>query len=393
MSESILVNTPERLDFQPAPGLTRLLLRNFFYGVLTLGFYRFWARTNLRRYLWGAVRLQGEPLDYTGTGRELFLGFIIVLAVFVPVSMLYGGIQVALAGDGPALAGLDGLYFIVLLLLVAVAQFRARRYRLSRSMWRGIRAGQGGSSWAYLGRFALWLLAAIVSLGFSIPWAAADLARYRMKHTYWGSFQGDFEGTPNQLLLPIAWMWGALVGMLGWSVYEFFTLADGMQRQIAVYKIMTGAALMPVLFIYFQMAWLRWYIDGMRLGPLRFKADFSVAALFWRLALGGLLVVIAVGGLWFAFGYAVFVVGVSNGLTHENILANPLVIIAMLLFFPIMLLCLRLAYYYLMFMPALRRVVLGLSVIGLDAAMLAQQAAPDQMRSGEGLADSFDIPL
>ncbi|MBP7064436.1 DUF898 family protein [Ferrovibrio sp.] len=393
MSESIPVNTPERLDFQPAPGLARLLLRNFFYGLLTLGFYRFWARTNLRRYLWGAVRLQDEPLDYTGTGRELFLGFIIVMAVFVPVSLIYGGIQVALAGDAPALASLDGLYFIVLLLLVAVAQFRARRYRLSRTLWRGIRAGQGGSSWAYLGRFALWLLAAIVTLGFSIPWAAADLARYRMRHTYWGSFQGDFVGAPNQLLLPIAWMWGALVGMLGWSVYDFFTLADGMQRQIAVYKIMTGGALMPVLFIYFQMAWLRWYIDGMRLGPLRFKADFSAAALFWRLALGGLLVLIAVGALWIGLGFAIGMAAVNGGLTQETAFGNPLVILAIVLMLPLLLLCLRLAYYYLMFMPALRRVVLGVSVIGLDAAMLAQQAAPDQMRSGEGLADSFDIPL
>lgn len=384
MSESVALNTPERLDFQPASGLTRLLLRNFIYGLLTLGFYRFWARTNLRRYLWGAVRLQDEPLDYTGTGRELFLGFIIVLAVFVPVSLIYGGIQVALAGDAPALAGLDGLYFIVLLMLIAVAQFRARRYRLSRTLWRGIRAGQGGSSWAYLGRYVLWLLAAIVSLGFSIPWAAADLARYRMRHSFWGSFRGDFEGTPKQLGMALIYLWPLLFTLVAWPVYELLTLPEGMQRTAALYKFSFAGAALPIGMFYFRMVWLRWYLDGMRLGPLRLQADFSVKKLFWSLALGAVGLIVALGTLAMLF---FLTMGAAAAMPQ------PLMVLVFVLFAPVIWICLQLAYYHLMFMPALRRVVLGVSVIGLDAAMLAQQVAPDQMRSGEGLADSFDIPL
>ena len=145
MSDSAVDDT--RLEFRPGPGLTGLLLRNFLYGLLTLGFYRFWARTRLRRYLWGAVRLQDEPLEYTGTGRELFLGFIIVMAVFIPVAIFYSIVKLALVGDQTSVTLLDVGYFSVLVLLVGVAQFRARRYRLSRTLWRGIRAGQGGSSW------------------------------------------------------------------------------------------------------------------------------------------------------------------------------------------------------------------------------------------------------
>ena len=38
--------------------------------VLTLGFYRFWMVTRLRRHYWNAIRIQGDPLEYTGTGRE-----------------------------------------------------------------------------------------------------------------------------------------------------------------------------------------------------------------------------------------------------------------------------------------------------------------------------------
>lgn len=384
MSESLPADMPERLDFQPAPGLTKLLLRNFFYGLLTLGFYRFWARTNLRRYLWGAVRLQDEPLEYTGTGRELFVGFLIVLAVFIPVSIAYAVVQLSLIGDVPALAALDGFYFIALVLLVSVAQFRARRYRLSRTLWRGIRAGQGGSSWVYLGRSAIWLLAAILTLGLCLPWALVDLARYRMQHSYWGSFQGDFAGTANQLVMPLAWVWGALISLSVWSAYQFFTLPDGVERLAHFYKLAFTGALLPIFLIYFQIVWLRWYIDGLRLGPLRFKADFSAKKLFWYLVLGalGLLVVIGILGMLFFL-----TMGAATAIPQ------PMMLLVFALFLPVVWVCLLLAYYHLMFMPALRRVILGVVVIGMEAALQAQQAAPDQMRSGEGLADSFDVPL
>jgi len=384
MSESLPETISEQLDFQPAPGLTKLLLRNFLYGVLTLGFYRFWARTNLRRYLWGAVRLQDEPLEYTGTGRELFVGFLFVLAVFIPVSIIYAGVQLSLTGDVPALAALDGFYFIVLVLLVSVAQFRARRYRLSRTLWRGIRAGQGGSSWVYLGRCTVWLLAAILTLGLCLPWAMADLARYRMKHSHWGSFQGDFAGTANQLVMPLAWIWAVLISLSVWSAYQFFSLPDGVERLVHSYKLVLTGALLPIGFIYFQIIWLRWYIDGLRLGPLRFKADFSVKKLFWNLALGALGLLVVIGTLAMLF---FLTMGAAAAIP------KPLMLLVFALFLPVVWVCLLLAYYHLMFMPALRRVVLGVAVIGMEAALQAQQAAPDQMRSGEGLADSFDIPL
>ena len=53
-----------------------------FLTVLTLGIYRFWARTRLRRYIWSAIDVGGDSFEYTGTGLEKFLGFLIGLVVF-----------------------------------------------------------------------------------------------------------------------------------------------------------------------------------------------------------------------------------------------------------------------------------------------------------------------
>ncbi len=47
-------------------------------NLVTLFFYRFWGRTRVRQYLWGRTSLLGDRFTYTGTGKEMFLGFLII---------------------------------------------------------------------------------------------------------------------------------------------------------------------------------------------------------------------------------------------------------------------------------------------------------------------------
>src|SRR5712671_4099961 len=66
----------------------RLLARGAVLLMLTLGIYRFWLTTDVRRYLWSNTELAGESFEYAGTARELLLGFLIAIAILVP---LYAG--------------------------------------------------------------------------------------------------------------------------------------------------------------------------------------------------------------------------------------------------------------------------------------------------------------
>lgn len=50
------------LAFCRPTDLIGLLSRNQLLNLLTFRLYRFWARTNLRRALWSAVAIDGEPL-------------------------------------------------------------------------------------------------------------------------------------------------------------------------------------------------------------------------------------------------------------------------------------------------------------------------------------------
>src|SRR5213082_2810235 len=52
--------------------------------ICTLGVYRFWASARQRRYLWSRTFVIDDSLEWTGTGREMFFGFLIVIAVLAP---------------------------------------------------------------------------------------------------------------------------------------------------------------------------------------------------------------------------------------------------------------------------------------------------------------------
>src|ERR1051325_12065805 len=64
---------------------SRLLVRGAALLMVTLGIYRFWLATDVRRFLWSNTEIAGETLEYTGTPLELLLGFLIAIAILIPV--------------------------------------------------------------------------------------------------------------------------------------------------------------------------------------------------------------------------------------------------------------------------------------------------------------------
>jgi len=107
-----------RFRGEPRP-FWRLLAHGAVLLMFTLGIYRFWLTTDIRRFLWSNTELAGESFEYTGTARELLLGFLIAIAILLP---LYAGFfLVALR-----LRELSSL-LALLVLTVAVAWTATRR--------------------------------------------------------------------------------------------------------------------------------------------------------------------------------------------------------------------------------------------------------------------------
>src|SRR5436305_14784445 len=124
----------------------RLLIRGAVLLLVTLGIYRFWLATDIRRFLWSNTEIARDGLEYIGTARELLLGFLIAIALLVPINVAF---FLAALGRG-LLSQISGLLaLVVLALLGQFAVYRARRYRLTRTVYRGIRFHQNGSAWRY----------------------------------------------------------------------------------------------------------------------------------------------------------------------------------------------------------------------------------------------------
>ncbi|MDP6709654.1 MAG: DUF898 family protein, partial [Alphaproteobacteria bacterium] len=76
------VATPQVLQLEHDGRVGELLpivLINALLNIVTLTIYRFWAKSRVRRYLWSGMRMTSDRFEYTGSGMELFLGFLIVL--------------------------------------------------------------------------------------------------------------------------------------------------------------------------------------------------------------------------------------------------------------------------------------------------------------------------
>lgn len=190
--------------------------------VVTLTIYRFWGRTRVRRLLWRRTLLLGDPLEYAGTGWELFVGFLKVLVlVILPLVLVERGIAVweqsaiqdAIAEmqteirKRPAGTPLPNMFAIMwsmkdhmigpwlsryaylglVVFLIGFGVYVARRYRLTRTRWRGVRGNQDGRPLAYAGRYLGFVVALIFTLGLVLPLRNASLWRYRYRHTLFGS--------------------------------------------------------------------------------------------------------------------------------------------------------------------------------------------------------------
>ena len=89
----------------------RLLIRGAALLAVTLGIYRFWFATDMRRFLWSNTEIAGETLEYTGTPIELLIGFLIAIALLVPLYRAFAvaGLELGISARSPASLGFVAL--------------------------------------------------------------------------------------------------------------------------------------------------------------------------------------------------------------------------------------------------------------------------------------------
>lgn len=115
-----------------------LILKNILLTLITVGLYYPFAKTNIRKFFWNHLEVQGEKFHYSGKGWEIFKGYALVFAgyaVFVAYQYL---VKTYLPGFMP----FNLILFIGLIVYFApLVIVGSRAYLLSRTQLRGVSFG------------------------------------------------------------------------------------------------------------------------------------------------------------------------------------------------------------------------------------------------------------
>ncbi len=297
-----------------------IFLLNLLLTIITLGIFRFWAITRIRRYLWSHMRFEDTRLTYTGKGKEIFLGFLLAMLILFLMFAGAAALAAALAMVNPVLAAIPIVVaYLGIFMLFGAAHFSAQRYRLSRTEWRGIRGGMVGSAPRYGLAWMMYLLLVVVTLYQAAPWMQVGLARRRINASRFGSAVFHFEGRAGRLYL--AWLAtivgyvlllaviGGIVAVFAWPTLSQVSAGTlkGPGAEVAMKRVIPAIAVGIIAFVTLSGLLATWYYARLlRLlvgnttavianDTLRFSSTVAAGALLWLLVSNLLIALFTLG--------------------------------------------------------------------------------------------------
>jgi uncharacterized membrane protein YjgN (DUF898 family) len=372
----------------------RLVTRGAMLELVTFGFYRFWLATDIRRHLWSHASIDGDAPEYTGRARELLIGFLFALAILVPIYLAYFVISIE-TERYKTFASIP--LFLFFYLFGQFAIYRARRYRLTRTVWRGVRFWMDGSGWAYAVRAAGWGLLTLLTLGALWPWREAALERYKMRHCYYGDLEGSFEGRGSDLfkrgwklwLMAISPVIAALVAIVLRAVSG---IPPGGGAIVGLLFVVWVFAL-PFIYGAFKAIEWRWWISGIRFGEVSFESDLSTDALYglyWKV-IGWFVLIDVLFGVYLFAGIGLIVGFGDMAHIAARMQGNIVVTAATVVGYLGIIIAVNVVLRVYLLRDVWARVAASVTAFRLEAA--ANVAAKGDLADalGEGLAGGLDV--
>ena len=385
--------------------LFKLYLITSIYTVLTLGIYRFWAKTRIRKYIWSSVSGDDDSFEYTGTGLEKFLGFLVamvILAIYLGLFNLiltFVGFSIIPDGNSPEAifrqTAAINLSLVAVLPLLLFAQYRARRYKMARSRWRGIRFGMENGAWGYVLRAMGYYILNVITLGVLNPLVTFKLEKYMADRSWYGDARFEQQGRWQALYPGMKHVFIGL-GLFVLAAVLFGVVANGQQVGLAI----IGGVLFFVGYIWFLIGLVYYrvfafnYLSRHKVldGEVRFEADLETATIIGKIVVGT-IVISVVMGVVFAIvagvGAAVFA---GAGATGD--VMNPAAIVG----FVVIALLYALAFLIagglglvMITQPVIEHAVQRITVLNADHLDSIRQRSADLGADAEGFADALDV--
>lgn len=364
-------------------------------AVVTLGIYRFWAKARIRRHVWGQVRVGDDALEFTGTGLEMFLGFlmaVVVLAIYLAVVQLIlfaVGIRFLFDPQSEAEVAAQGLSialsFLAVLPLILFATYRARRYKLSRTRFRGIRLGMENAAGGYALRAMGYLVLTVATLGLLWPLMTFRLEAFMTDRSHYGTARFRQGGRWTGLYaayLHVLVGGGLVVAAAGFGVAG----GDWMAGVLGTLGVIWG---LVGLVIYRVRAFGYLMSHKMLEGGLGFAAAPRAGTVVWAY-IKGVLIVGLLGGVASAMIFAplgLLAVGIEDASDLVQMEFAVLSVVLYLLFLTVF------GTLTLVFIsqPILAVFVGSVTVTGAEVLDRIRQSRADAGADAEGFADALDV--
>jgi uncharacterized membrane protein YjgN (DUF898 family) len=241
---------------------------NTLLTLVTLGVYYFWAKTRLRQYLFGQTAIEGDRFAYHGTGRELLLGTLKAALVFGLPILLLNAVRDVLDVPAPVKLVAALLSASLLFVFFPVAMVGARRYRLARTSWRGIRFSFRGRVWEMVKIVLAGSFFTALTFGLYYPFFLVARQTFMVSHSYFGNERFWFDGR-------------------GRDLFRSFLLA-----------ILLTLPTLGLCWVWYLARKRRYFWDHTTFGPARFSCTVTGPALLGLWVVNGLLLLGTLGLAW-----------------------------------------------------------------------------------------------
>jgi uncharacterized membrane protein YjgN (DUF898 family) len=374
-----------------------LLFRGYLAMIPTIGLYRFWVTTWKRRYYWQHTIIHGQPLEYTGSATQLLIGFLIALGIFLPI---YGGFFYLSTQTSDVVLWGYLVVAIAFWFAQGYAIYRARDFRLSRTLWRGIRFDQKGSALRYALRRFFWSLLVAVTFGLAYPFMASSLWRYRYGHSWYGDRQFSWIGSWKTIAGPYYIAWLIVVVLIVATALivpaDLHSSGDMLYPgPLAIAVSLAASAGILLSWLYFRAREATRMFSAIRVGDAALAVKVRMRTLLGQgllYALCGTGALIIFGG--FFLGFAFSITGGAGGdpqdlarIAQSSIL-NVSILLAGYLFFLGALGLFGEIFLGLGFWMTVAR---GTTLINPDSLDTVRATAEDRAIAGEGLADALNV--
>jgi uncharacterized membrane protein YjgN (DUF898 family) len=197
----------------------KIQLVNIILTIITLGLYYPWAKARTLHFFYGNTLFNNQPFVFTGTGSEMFKGFI---KAFLLLMGVYA-IVVYLALNEQELVGVVLLY-IFLVLIIPFAIHGSYRYRFAKTVWSGIRFGYMGDKWELFFLCIKGTILTIFTFGIYGAWFAMNLRRYLLCNVKIGDARFAYKGIGGE------YFWlnvkGYILTIITFGIYFFWWQKD-----------------------------------------------------------------------------------------------------------------------------------------------------------------------